>query len=146
MAGYRVSRLDGMIVQHGGVYVGQPDSGNLPDPSNRTGGRGGGIYIRTSGPIVENNTVRHNSIGSPYTVLLPLAEGAGIACFIAHPTITANTITENENLLPPGHGRRNLLQPVPAMDPAERESLPIAHLRQRFLRNLFRTGNHRQPH
>ena len=104
MAGYHISRLDSMTVQHGGVYVGQPDPFNLPDASNRTGGRGGGLFIRTCGPILANNTIRWNSIGSPYAALLPFAEGAGIGCFVAHPTITSNTIMENENLYRSGQG------------------------------------------
>lgn len=99
-----MSRLDGLTVQHGGVYVGEPDPFNLPDPASRTGGRGGGLFIRTSGPILENNTIRWNSIGSPYAALLPLAEGAGIGCYIAHPTIIRNMIMENENLFLQGQG------------------------------------------
>jgi parallel beta-helix repeat protein len=95
-AGYLISTLDGFFVQHGGTYVGPPPS--LPIVTGRYGGRGGGLFIRTSGPTVENNTIRWNSIGSPYTTLQPFPEGAGIGCFIAHPVITANSILENENI------------------------------------------------
>jgi parallel beta-helix repeat protein len=95
-AGYLISTLDGFFVQHGGTYVGPPPS--LPSVTGRYGGRGGGLFIRTSGPTVENNTIRWNSIGSPYTTLQPFPEGAGIGCFIAHPVITANSILENENI------------------------------------------------
>jgi parallel beta-helix repeat protein len=102
-SGYLVSTLDGFIVQHGGVYVGPPNledpfNPNLPDPSNRTGGRGGGLFIRTSGPLVVNNTIRWNSLGSPFTTLTPFPEGAGIGCFIAHPVISGNRIVQNENI------------------------------------------------
>jgi hypothetical protein len=65
---------------------------------DRYGDRGGGLFIRTSGPVVENNTIRWNSIGSPWTTLQPFPEGAGIACFVAHPVITGNSILENENI------------------------------------------------
>ena len=56
------------------------------------------MFIRTSGPTVENNTIRWNSIGSPWTTLQPFPEGAGIGCFVANPVITGNNILENENI------------------------------------------------
>ncbi len=95
-AGYLASTLDGFFVQHGGTYVGPPPA--LPGVSGRYGGRGGGLYIRTSGPLVENNTIRWNSLGSLFTTLLPFPEGAGIGCFGATPVITGNRIQENENI------------------------------------------------
>ena len=119
-AGYLVSTLDGFFVQHGGTYVGPPP--NLPGVLDRYGGRGGGMFIRTSGPVVENNTIRWNSIGSPWTTLQPFPEGAGIACFVAHPVITGNSILENENIALQSNGgaiycknsrpwiKRNLIQ------------------------------------
>lgn len=93
-AGYRVSGLDGFTVQGGGVYTG----GNLfhPDLTNRFGGRGGGIYCRVSGPVIANNLIRSNSIGSPFNTWE--SYGGGIYTYLSHAEITNNTFADNEVL------------------------------------------------
>jgi parallel beta-helix repeat protein len=95
MAGYLASALDGFIVQHGGFYT----AGSYPiDQSKLKEGRGGGLFIRTSGPVVENNTIHWNSLGNPFATPAAFTQGAGIGCFIAHPKIAVNSIIDNEIL------------------------------------------------
>jgi hypothetical protein len=93
-AGYRVSALDGFTVQGGGNYT----SGNVfhADLTNRFGGRGGGIYCRVSGPVIANNLIRSNSLGSPFNVWE--SYGGGMYGYLSHAEITGNTFTENEVL------------------------------------------------
>lgn len=93
-AGYKISALDGFTVQGGGIYTG----GNVfhPDLTNRFGGRGGGVYCRVSGPVIANNLIRSNSLGSPFNVWESF--GGGIYCYLSHAEIAGNTFTENEVL------------------------------------------------
>ena len=92
-AGYRVSALDGFTVQGGGIHT----SGDVlhPDLTNRFGGRGGGIYCRVSGPLIANNLIRSNSLGSPHVWE---SYGGGLYGYLSHAQITGNTFTENEVL------------------------------------------------
>lgn len=94
-AGYRVSTLDGFIVQGGGIHTG----GDLfhPDLARRTNNiRGGGIYCRVSGPVIASNLIRSNSIGSPFNSFE--AKGGGFYGYLSHAEIIGNTFTENEVL------------------------------------------------
>lgn len=93
-AGFRVSALDGFTVQGGGVYTG----GNPfhPDLATRLGGRGGGIYCRVSGPVIANNLIRSNSIGSPFNTFESF--GGGLYAFLSHADIAGNNFYENEVL------------------------------------------------
>ncbi len=94
-AGYRVSALDGFIVQGGGVYTG----GDVfhPDLSRRTNNiLGGGIYCRVSGPMIANNVIRSNSLGSPFNSFKVL--GGGFYGYLSHAEITGNTFAHNEVL------------------------------------------------
>lgn len=93
-AGYRVSALDGFTVQGGGIYTG----GNPfhADLTNRFGGRGGGIYCRVSGPLISNNLIRSNSLGSPFSTFESF--GGGLYGYLSHAEITGNTFTDNEVL------------------------------------------------
>lgn len=93
-AGYRLSVLDGFIVQSGGAYTG----GNPfhQDLTNRFGGRGGGIYCRVSGPVIANNLIRSNSLGSPFNSFESF--GGGLYSYLGHAEIIKNTFTENEVL------------------------------------------------
>ena len=90
-AGYLVSALDGFTVQNGGVFTG----GQLPAPSPAA--LGGGINCTVSAPIIANNLIRSNSIGSPYSNSSE-SSGAGIYGYLAHARIIGNTITRNENI------------------------------------------------
>jgi parallel beta-helix repeat protein len=92
--GYRVSTLDGFTIQGGGIYTG----GNPfhPDLTNRFGGRGGGIYCRVSGPVIANNLIRSNSLGSPFNSFESF--GGGLYGYLSHTEITGNTFAENEVL------------------------------------------------
>ncbi len=94
-AGYRVSTLDGFIVQGGGSYTG----GDVfhPDLSRRTNNiLGGGIYCRVSGPMIANNVIRSNSLGSPFNSFKVL--GGGFYGYLSHAEITGNTFAHNEVL------------------------------------------------
>ncbi|MCL4786851.1 MAG: DUF1565 domain-containing protein [Verrucomicrobia bacterium] len=94
-AGYRISALDGFIVQGGGVYTG----GDVfhPDLSRRTNDiLGGGIYCRVSGPMIANNVIRSNSLGSPFNSFKVL--GGGFYGYLSHAEITGNTFAHNEVL------------------------------------------------
>ncbi len=94
-AGYRVSALDGFIVQGGGVYTG----GDVfhPDLSRRTNNiLGGGIYCRVSGPIIANDVIRSNSLGNPFNSFKVL--GGGFYGYLSHAEINGNTFTHNEVL------------------------------------------------
>jgi hypothetical protein len=90
-AGYLVSALDGWTIQNGGVYT----NGN-PGAVVGVQGIGGGIYMRVTSPIIENNSIQYNSLGTPYTAYF--ARGGGIACFMSYPVIKENIIRWNEVL------------------------------------------------
>ncbi|MCW5554391.1 MAG: DUF1565 domain-containing protein [Verrucomicrobiae bacterium] len=94
-AGYRVSALDGFIVQGGGIFTG----GDVfhPDLSRRTNNLlGGGIYCRVSGPMIANSVIRSNSLGSPFNSFKVL--GGGLYAYLSHAEITGNTFAHNEVL------------------------------------------------
>ena len=91
LAGHRVSALDGFTVQHGG----EPTLGSPLDPGG-PGGRGGGIDCNVSSPILENNVVRDNSLGGPYTT--ENATGGGIGLYGSYALIRGNVIRDNEAL------------------------------------------------
>ncbi|MCL5097490.1 MAG: right-handed parallel beta-helix repeat-containing protein, partial [Candidatus Omnitrophica bacterium] len=93
-AGYRVSALDGFTLQNGGVYT----AGYIlhPDLTNRFGGRGGAVYCRVSAPVIANNNLQTNSIGSPFNVFESF--GGAIYCYLGHVEITGNAFIENEVL------------------------------------------------
>jgi hypothetical protein len=90
-AGYLVSALDGFTVQDGGAYTG----GQLP--SLAAGVRGGGINCTVSGPIIANNVIQFNSIGTPFDSS-ENSLGGGIYCYVAHAQIIGNIIANNEVL------------------------------------------------
>src|SRR4051794_12286765 len=60
-AGYLVSALDGFTVQNGGVYTG----GQIAFTGGGVG-PGGGISCHVSGPIIANNLIQFNSIGTAF--------------------------------------------------------------------------------
>lgn len=93
-AGYLVSALDGFTIQNGGFYT----AGNPfhPDLTKRFGGRGGAIYCRVSSPLISNNLVRSNSLGSPFNAFE--SYGGGIYTYLGHAQITGNTLSDNEVL------------------------------------------------
>jgi hypothetical protein len=93
-AGYRVSALDGFTIQGGGVHTGgDPFHADL---TNRFGGRGGGVYCRVSGPIIAQNLIRSNSIGSPFNSFESF--GGGLYAYAAHAEIRDNHFLDNEVL------------------------------------------------
>jgi hypothetical protein len=98
-AGYRVSAVDGFTIQNGGHWCG----GDLWDIVSTTA-RGAGISSLVTGPIIANNTIRWNSIGTPFTTPLPFPEGGGIGGYLSTAVIQGNTIAENEVLTAGGQG------------------------------------------
>ncbi len=99
-AGYRVARLDGFRITHGGHFYG----GATVPPAGRTGGLGGGIRCDVSSPVIANNEIVHNSLGDPHSTPEFPARGAGIGLLGSHALIVGNTITENEVLWRSGRG------------------------------------------
>ncbi len=94
-AGFRLSTLDGFVLQNGGNFTrGNPLFAELAFRTNHV--LGGAIYCRVSSPVIANNLIRTNSIGSPYTAAQ--AQGAGLYGYLSHALITGNTFLENENL------------------------------------------------
>jgi len=98
-AGYRASAIDGFTIQHGGHWCG----GNLWDIVSTTA-RGAGVSSLVGGPLIANNTIRYNSLGTPFTTPLPIPAGGGIGGYLSTAVIQNNTITENEVLTLSGEG------------------------------------------
>lgn len=98
-AGYLASTIDGFTIQNGGHWCG----GNLWDIVPTTA-RGAGVSSLVSGPLVRNNVIRRNSTGTPFTPMLPVPEGGGIAGYLSTIVIQDNEITENETLGLSGRG------------------------------------------
>jgi hypothetical protein len=98
-AGYKVSTIDGFTIQNGGHWCG----GNIWDIVPTTA-RGAGISSLVTGPVIANNTIRWNSIGTPFTTMLPFPEGGGIGGYLSTAVVEHNTITENEVLSASGEG------------------------------------------
>lgn len=93
--GYRLSTLDGFILQNGGNFTaGNPGYPELAFRTNDT--FGGAIYCRVSSPVIANNVIRTNSIGSPFTPAD--AQGAGLYGYLSHALVMGNTFLQNENL------------------------------------------------
>ncbi|OGP73782.1 MAG: hypothetical protein A2V86_01400 [Deltaproteobacteria bacterium RBG_16_49_23] len=91
-AGYLVSTVDGFTIQNGGRYTG----GQIPGGNDGYGGLGGGVYCQVSTPYIENNTIRHNSLGNPFDNANKPGYGGGIYTYLSAAFIRKNTITENE--------------------------------------------------
>lgn len=91
--GYRLSTVDGFVVQNGGFYT----SGTTNGLMGKLAGRGGGIYCRVASPIIANNIIRTNSLGTPYDNG-PESYGGGAYCYLSHAEVTGNTFVENEVL------------------------------------------------
>lgn len=91
--GFRVSTLDGFTVTGGGDYT-----GGLTLNKYGVGGKGGGILVAVSGPIIANNVITRNSLAYDNTAEMRPSYGAGIACDLAYPVIEGNRIIENEIL------------------------------------------------
>ena len=90
-AGYLVSTLDGFTVQNGGIYTdGQSFAGSPEVP-------GGGILCQVSAPIIANNVIRSNSVGTPFNSN-GTSKGGGIYLYVSHAKILNNTITHNDVL------------------------------------------------
>ena len=90
-AGYLVSTLDGFTVQNGGVYTdGQSFTGSPEVP-------GGGVLCQVSAPILANNIIRSNSVGTPFNSN-GTSKGGGIYLYVSHAQISNNTITHNDVL------------------------------------------------
>jgi hypothetical protein len=92
-AGYFLSAIDGFTIQHGGLYTGGGNPGN-----GGYGGRGAGIYCQVTSPLIQNNTIRHNSLSNPFDDPNRTGYGAGIYTYLSYALIQDNLITENEIL------------------------------------------------
>jgi len=92
-AGYFLSAVDGFTIQNGGLYTG----GANPGISGYKG-RGAGIYCQVTSPLIQNNTIRHNSLGNPFDSPNRTGYGAGIYTYLSYALIQDNIITENEIL------------------------------------------------
>ncbi len=92
--GFRVSGLDGFTACNGGRYTGGSLS-PYPTPVDHPDGDGGGIYCQVSSPVIANNLICSNSLGSPAGTA---SRGAGIFCYLGHALITGNRIMQNEIL------------------------------------------------
>jgi parallel beta-helix repeat protein len=92
-AGYFLSAVDGFTIQNGGIYTG----GAYPGTTGY-GGRGAGIYCQVTSPLIQNNTIRHNSLGNPFDSPNRTGYGAGIYTYLSYALIKDNLITENEIL------------------------------------------------
>ena len=99
-AGYFLSAIDGFTIQNGGLYTG----GSVPNGSQGYKGRGGGIYCQVTSPLIQNNTIRHNSLGNPFDSANKTGYGAGIYTYLSYALIQNNTITENEVITWNGQG------------------------------------------
>lgn len=97
LGGHLVSALDGFTVRNGGVFTG---GGYITQGG--PGGRGAGIDCNVSSPILANNVVTRNSLGSPYTG--DAADGAGIGMYASYATVVASTLFDNEILNPSSYG------------------------------------------
>ena len=93
-AGYFLSAIDGFTIQNGGLYTG----GTVPTGSQGYKGRGAGIYCQVTSPLIQNNTIRHNSLGNPFDSPNKTGYGAGVYTYLSYALIQDNTITENEIL------------------------------------------------
>jgi hypothetical protein len=91
-AGYFLSAIDGFTIQNGGLYTG----GSIPTGSQGYYGRGAGIYCQVTSPLIQNNTIRHNSLGNPFDSANKTGYGGGIYAYLSYAIIRGNTITENE--------------------------------------------------
>lgn len=90
-AGYLVSALDGLIVQNGGVYTdGQSFTGSPEVP-------GGGILCQVSAPIIANDVIQSNSVGTPFNSN-GTSKGGGIYLYVSHAQISNNIIAHNDVL------------------------------------------------
>ncbi len=90
LGGHLISALDGFTVRNGGVFTGGVYSAGGP------GGRGGGIDCNVSSPIIANNVITRNSLGSDFTS--DAADGAGIGMYASYATVAGNTFFDNEIL------------------------------------------------
>lgn len=90
-AGYLLSALDGFTVQDSGTFTG----GQTPGTTHN--GLGGAINCTVSSPIIANNLIVSNSLGSPFGSLSP-SLGSGIYCYESAPQIIGNTFYRNEVL------------------------------------------------
>ncbi|MBZ5639355.1 MAG: right-handed parallel beta-helix repeat-containing protein [Acidobacteriia bacterium] len=97
LAGHLLSAIDGFTIRNGGVFTG----GNYIIQGG-PGGRGGGVDCDVSSPMIANNVITRNSLGSPYTT--DESQGAGIGLYGSYATITGNTLFDNEVLRSSGTG------------------------------------------
>jgi hypothetical protein len=93
--GYLTCALDGFTVTHGGEFTDGWGGG-------WNGGAGGAIYCYVSSPIIANNLICSNSLGSPGTCP---TYGGGFYGYQSHALITGNTFTRNEALCALGEGK-----------------------------------------
>ncbi|MHC1768682.1 MAG: right-handed parallel beta-helix repeat-containing protein [Verrucomicrobiia bacterium] len=91
--GFAVSTLDGFTVTGGGVFKGATNFNKYG-----LGGKGGGLLISVSSPVITNNVIRRNSLAYDNTTNFFVSYGAGIACELSYAVIGGNTIEENEIL------------------------------------------------
>ncbi len=91
--GFAVSTLDGFTVTGGGVY-----NGGTNYIKYGLGGKGGGILVSVSSPVITNNVIKRNSLAYDNTTNQFPSYGAGIACEQSYAVIGGNTIEENEIL------------------------------------------------
>lgn len=91
--GFGVSTLDGFVVTGGGRYTGGTELNKYG-----AGGKGGGMLIAVSSPVVTNNVITRNSLAYDNSTNQFPSYGAGIACENSFALITGNVIEENEIL------------------------------------------------
>lgn len=91
--GFGVSTLEGFTVTGGGRYTGGTNLNKYG-----LGGKGGGILISVSSPVITNNVITRNSLAYDSTTNQAPSYGAGIACQSSYAVIGGNTIEENEIL------------------------------------------------
>ncbi|MBN1817958.1 MAG: DUF1565 domain-containing protein [Sedimentisphaerales bacterium] len=84
-AGYRVSRLDGFVVQGGSPLI-----QNLQLVQ-----RGGGIWITCCGPTIADCLIRDNQADDPMWSGF-LLDGGGLYTYLGYPMIMDNTFTGNK--------------------------------------------------
>ncbi|HSA00556.1 MAG TPA: right-handed parallel beta-helix repeat-containing protein, partial [Candidatus Paceibacterota bacterium] len=91
--GFAVSTLDGFTVTGGGAYRGGTNYNKYG-----LGGKGGGILVSVSSPVITNNLITRNSLAYDNTTNQFPSYGAGIACELSYAVIANNIIEENEIL------------------------------------------------
>lgn len=91
--GFGVSTLDGFTVTGGGTFTAGTNFNKYG-----LGGKGGGLLLVVSSPVITNNVITRNSLAYDNTTNQLPSYGAGIACESSYAVIANNTIEDNEIL------------------------------------------------